>query len=437
MLPEPIDLPKTNAQKLSIHPPIRHAEPPIRLSKIQSKANPLCECATATHPHSGEPMDVLKRELQRKRQLLDADFGGRKLLRRAEIERREMERIREAERRLLLQKQLRSSSSHHRAASRSTTTPGAPDGDESSRAEHRGDGEEKEGAPLLPREEVIRRLRVLRQPATLFGEDDAARLRRLHAVLEDPAALADVEAAEIGEGQTNDFLRDIQALRAKAVAASASAEAKPKAGAATAESGGETREEVSFEELCDEDKIMTFFKRLMSEWSQEMDEMPEAERRTAKGKAAVATCKQCARYLEPLFKLCKKKTLPEDVRGSLLEVVRCCMRRDYLAAVDNYIKLAIGNSPWPIGVTMVGIHERSAREKIYANSVAHIMNDETTRKYLQSVKRLMTFCQRKYPTDPSRSVEFNSLANGSDLQSLLAEQNAKNSEETLRLVAAS
>ena len=38
------------------------------------------------------------------------------------------------------------------------------------------------------------------------------------------------------------------------------------------------------------------------------------------------------------------------------------MRRNYLGAVDNYIKLDIGNSPWPIGVTMVGIHERSARE---------------------------------------------------------------------------
>ena len=114
------------------------------------------------------------------------------------------------------------------------------------------------------------------------------------------------------------------------------------------------------------------------------------------------------------------------------------MRRDYLAATDSYIKLAIGNSPWPIGVTMVGIHERSAREKIHANGVAHVMNDETTRKYLQSVKRLMTFCQRRYPTDPSRSVEFNSLANGSDLQSLLAEKGAENRpEETLRLVAAS
>ena len=121
-------------------------------------------------------------------------------------------------------------------------------------------------------------------------------------------------------------------------------------------------------------------------------------------------------------------------------MVNCCMKRDYLAAMDRYIKLAIGNAPWPIGVTMVGIHERSAREKIYTNSVAHIMNDETTRKYLQSIKRLMTFCQRSYPTMPSKAVEFNSLANGSDLQSLLAEERSSGgnpaSEEILRLMSA-
>lgn len=89
---------------------------------------------------------------------------------------------------------------------------------------------------------------------------------------------------------------------------------------------------------------------------------------------------------------------------------------------------------------MVGIHERSAREKIYTNSVAHIMNDETTRKYLQSIKRLMTLCQRRYPAMPSKAVEFNSLANGSDLQSLLMEEKLKTgslaAEERLRLMAA-
>ncbi len=67
-----------------------------------------------------------------------------------------------------------------------------------------------------------------------------------------------------------------------------------------------------------------------------------------------------------------------------------------------------GNNPWPIGVTSIGIHERSSREKIshVMNGAAHIMNDEATRKYLQAIKRLQTFMQRAYPTDPSRSVDF-------------------------------
>jgi pre-mRNA-splicing factor 18 len=86
-------------------------------------------------------------------------------------------------------------------------------------------------------------------------------------------------------------------------------------------------------------------------------------------------------------------------------------------AHDSYLKMAIGNAPWPMvrksvgnrfltikGVTMVGIHERSAREKIHSNQIAHVLNDESQRKFIQAVKRLMTFCQRKYPTDPSKTV---------------------------------
>ena len=38
------------------------------------------------------------------------------------------------------------------------------------------------------------------------------------------------------------------------------------------------------------------------------------------------------------------------------------------------------------------------------------MNDEATRKYLQGIKRLMTFVQRAYPVDPSRSVDFSTTA---------------------------
>jgi pre-mRNA-splicing factor 18 len=48
---------------------------------------------------------------------------------------------------------------------------------------------------------------------------------------------------------------------------------------------------------------------------------------------------------------------------------------------------------------LCSIHERSAREKIFAAQVAHVLNDETTRKWIQSLKRLMTFAQTKYPPD--------------------------------------
>lgn len=33
------------------------------------------------------------------------------------------------------------------------------------------------------------------------------------------------------------------------------------------------------------------------------------------------------------------------------------------------------------------IHERSAREKISTDQVAHVLNDEVSRKYIQSLKR--------------------------------------------------
>ena len=55
----------------------------------------------------------------------------------------------------------------------------------------------------------------------------------------------------------------------------------------------------------------------------------------------------------------------------------------YDQANDAYLEMAIGNAPWPIGVTMVGIHARTGREKINDRNVAHVLNDETQRKYIQ------------------------------------------------------
>jgi len=66
--------------------------------------------------------------------------------------------------------------------------------------------------------------------------------------------------------------------------------------------------------------------------------------------------------------------------------------------------MAIGNSAWPIGVSAVGLHERAAREKVGEGVQAHVMNDEAQRKYITTMKRLISFAQGRYPSDPSRMM---------------------------------
>jgi pre-mRNA-splicing factor 18 len=83
--------------------------------------------------------------------------------------------------------------------------------------------------------------------------------------------------------------------------------------------------------------------------------------------------------------------LAPDVLQAVAEIVHHMQTREYIRANDAYLRLSIGNAPWPIGVTMVGIHERSGREKIFSNNVAHVLNDEVSRKYIQSLKRLALF----------------------------------------------
>jgi len=38
----------------------------------------------------------------------------------------------------------------------------------------------------------------------------------------------------------------------------------------------------------------------------------------------------------------------------IAEVVHYMQKREYQRANDAYLRLSIGNAPWPIGVTMVG-----------------------------------------------------------------------------------
>uniref|UniRef100_A0A7S3KSL2 Pre-mRNA-splicing factor 18 n=1 Tax=Euplotes crassus TaxID=5936 RepID=A0A7S3KSL2_EUPCR len=108
--------------------------------------------------------------------------------------------------------------------------------------------------------------------------------------------------------------------------------------------------------------------------------------------------------LKPLYKLLYNQDLNNEILGTLYLLARYATMKQYVEANDKYFALGIGNAPWPMGVTMVGIHARSGRSKILSSQVKHILNDETQNKYVVSIKRLLTICQDHYPVDPSKNV---------------------------------
>jgi pre-mRNA-splicing factor 18 len=136
---------------------------------------------------------------------------------------------------------------------------------------------------------------------------------------------------------------------------------------------------------------------MLSEWEAELDARPKEVRLSERGKMTSAVQKQTRAFIKPLFKLLKTKTTSADILKAAEKMASACLERRYAQVQESYLTMAIGNAAWPMGVTMVSIHERAGRTKIFSGQVAHVLNDETQRKYIQSVKRLMTFCEEHYP----------------------------------------
>ncbi len=102
--------------------------------------------------------------------------------------------------------------------------------------------------------------------------------------------------------------------------------------------------------------------------------------------------------LKPLRKKLKEKQLESAILDKLAIMVQYCNVNDYTSANSEYMKLAIGNAAWPLGVTSVGIHERANRSAIGEDKIAHVLSDEATRKYIHSFKRLIGYAQERADT---------------------------------------
>ncbi|NXJ24465.1 PRP18 factor, partial [Dicrurus megarhynchus] len=264
----------------------------------------------------------------------------------------------------------------------------------------------------LSRQEVIRRLQERGEPIRLFGETDYDAFQCLRKI--------EIFAPEVNKGLRNDLKDALDKIDQRYWNEIVGGQ---EAGDDDSQNDLKVHEEnTTIEGLealgeslgrgddhYDMDIITKFLKFLLGVWAKELNAREDYVKRGVQGKLNSATQKQTESYLRPLFRRLHKRTLPADIKESITDIIKFMLQREYVKANNAYLQMAIGNAPWPIGVTMVGIHARTGREKIFSKHVAHVLNDETQRKYIQGLKRLMTLCQKHFPTDPSKCVEYNAL----------------------------
>lgn len=143
-------------------------------------------------------------------------------------------------------------------------------------------------------------------------------------------------------------------------------------------------------------QLASYFTMVLQEWEEALS---KEQRETFAAKAAYNAMVSSKENMTPLFRKFEKGDIDDDVLKPMVEIVKAAQERRYVDANDGYLRLSIGKAAWPIGVTMVGIHERSAREKLHESDKGHVMGDEVTRKFLQSIKRCLSFTQVRWPPE--------------------------------------
>ena len=243
---------------------------------------------------------------------------------------------------------------------------------------------------------ITHQLRRLGLPVRLFGErGDESRNERLQQALETKRLnqFTEKERSEYhlekGHRIQNSFLQQQQNSSSTTKKSKKSKEPEPH----------------ELDQSNPHHQIYIYFHDLLQKWKTLLEQRSDLEKHSVAGKKEATTMQQCHDYIQPLFSALLSSTLAPNMLAHLQKIVNFAQQGEFVQAHDAYMDVAIGRAAWPIGVTMVGIHARTGRSKIESANVAHVMNSELQRKYLTSIKRLLTLAQKlRTDVDPSKKV---------------------------------
>lgn len=97
--------------------------------------------------------------------------------------------------------------------------------------------------------------------------------------------------------------------------------------------------------------VLNYFKFILKKWSQELNDRDINEKKSVQGKIETALHSQTCAYMKPLFRKLKSNTLQDDILESLINVVNCVLKRNYIRANEFFLEMAIGNAPWYVCIT--------------------------------------------------------------------------------------
>ncbi len=172
---------------------------------------------------------------------------------------------------------------------------------------------EKESTPLeegeedIRDEELVAKLREMKEPALLFGESHRQRLRRYRKLNQKPMkGFTTLELVPEAEMKVERVPKDAEGKN------------------------------FLFRQLA------SYFSMVLREWELALAKRPMTVQESFQGKAAYNAMVQARENMRPLFRKFEKGEL--DVLEAVVEIVRAAQEKRYVDANDGYLRLSIGKA---------------------------------------------------------------------------------------------
>lgn len=181
-----------------------------------------------------------------------------------------------------------------------------------------------DGTPIPEEEdienaELLEKLRDLKEPAKLFGETHANRLRRYRRIV----TRNNTPVIVMTKGPIPTTLEPVPEAEMKVP------NSVPKDAAGI---------EFLYRQLA------SYFTMVLSEWQVALARRDESVKASSAGKTAYNSMLQARSNMVPLFRKLEKGGLEKGVLEPVVEIVRCCQERRYVHANDAYLRLSIGKA---------------------------------------------------------------------------------------------